>query len=371
MECNPTEELGFREEKQVLCGCDGIVTANNYSRDLCGNVIRNGENFYDVVQRYEEISYFALNRSDGKLQPAPRMLIPFLKSYGLTDFDARKFAYDDLALMPGAKECFQHLFSTLPLMISTTTFEHNAMAVSEKVGLVMFNFSFTRAEFDSINLTREESKKLREMANRIASLKVPNTRYVFEDGEVLSDNDAEIIETLDDIFLEEIPKMDIEKKYDGTFAISTSEKAYTLQHLRNAMNIEYADTVYIGNRHSDSVAMEFVNDSNGLSMSFNGSEYAVRSSNIAVMSPDTTVLAVLATEFYDQGIQSVYDMVENWNRKNLQSRPFVCRSLMDRFLAEHPKKLPKVIIVDRNNVDEVVEECDRYRKKVEKCGRKY
>ncbi len=343
MECNPTEDLGFREEKQLICGCDGIVTSNNFSRELCKNLIRNGDNFFDVIQRYEEISYFALNRSDGRLQPATKMLIPFLKAHGITDYFAKEFAKKNLELMPGAKESFQHIFSTLPLMISTSTFEHNVMALSEKLGLMIFNFSYSRADFDSFEFTREESKKLREIAGTISSLKVPNTRYTFEEGEVVSDKDAQIIEVLDDLFLGEIPKMNIEEKYDSVFSISTSEKAYTLQHLRNAMNIDYSDTVYVGNKHSDSVAMEFVHDSDGLSMSFNGSEYAVRSSNIAIMSPDTTVIAILATEFYDHGIESVYDMVENWDRKSLQNRPFVCRNLMDKFLSEHPKKLPKVV----------------------------
>ena len=51
MEYNPMEELGLTEEKQLVLSCDGILSGNDYARDLCARSIRNGAHFFDAVSR--------------------------------------------------------------------------------------------------------------------------------------------------------------------------------------------------------------------------------------------------------------------------------------------------------------------------------
>ena len=97
---------------------------------------------------------------------------------------------------------------------------------------------------------------------------------------------------------------------------------------------------------------------------FNGAEFAVRGCNVCVMSNDTTVVSVLTQEFFDGGIQSVMDLVNNWDREYLRSYDTTDRNLLDRMLNDHQRKLPEVLLVDKKNVDEVSKRSDAYRKKL-------
>ena len=99
-------------------------------------------------------------------------------------------------------------------------------------------------------------------------------------------------------------------------------------------------------------------------MSFNGTNFAVRGCNIAILSRDATVGAVFASLFNDRGIEAILDLAENWNRNYLKKCDFPDRNLLDRMLAAHPRKLPEVYAVDGSNVDEVAELSAEFRKKV-------
>ena len=96
MEYNPTEELGFVEENQLIMSCDGILSKNDFGRDLCARCIRNGARFFDVVSRYEDLNTYALERDETKSHQTMKMIIPFLKAYGMTDHFAYDFAKESL-----------------------------------------------------------------------------------------------------------------------------------------------------------------------------------------------------------------------------------------------------------------------------------
>ena len=89
---------------------------------------------------------------------------------------------------------------------------------------------------------------------------------------------------------------------------------------------------------------------------------------VSIMNAAEDVLGTLVNfcigEFYNEGIQAVYDMVDNWNRDYLKDCKCSDRNLMDRMLSTFPRKLPVVKRVGRRNVKSVIEECDAYRRKV-------
>ena len=134
--------------------------------------------------------------------------------------------------------------------------------------------------------------------------------------------------------------------------------------VRRKTEIEFNSTAFVGSNIDDFQALDLIRDSEGLAISYNGSEYAVRGCNIAVMSSNTIVLDVLIGEFYNEGIQAVYDMVDNWNRDYLKGCKCSDRNLMNRMLQTFPRKLPVVKRVGRRNVKAVIEESDAYRRKV-------
>ena len=366
MEYNPMEELGLTEEKQLIMSCDGILTSNDYARDLCARSIRNGARFFDAVSRYEDLTTYALEREEGKSHQTMKMIVPFLKAFGMTDHFAYEFAKENLKPTPGSYDTLSYLRRLLPTFIATGSYEHHMMALCDALDFPLENITCTRAEFDSVENDRMEDRRLRELANRISSMRLPKTLYTVTESDYLDEDDATLVNELDAIFNDELPKMEAWKAYKDLLAIGSNEKAYALLEIRRKTEIEFNSTAFIGSGINDFQALDLIRDSEGLAISYNGSEYAVRGCNIAVMSSNTIVLDVLIGEFYNEGIQAVYDMVDNWNVDYLRNCKCSDRNLMDRMLSTFPRKLPVVKRVGRRNVKSVIEESDAYRRKIKR-----
>ena len=364
MEYNPMEELGLIEEKQLVMSCDGILSGNDYARDLCAKTIRDGARFFDVISRYEYLTTYALAYNEDKLRQTMKIIIPFLKAYGMTDHFAYEFAKSDLRLIDGSAETCSYLQRLLPTFVVTGSLEHHVMALCDRLDFPLENVTCTKADFDSHENDRLEDKKLRELVNKISSYRFDKTLYTLDHPQYLDDDDGTLMVEVEDIADNVLQRMDAYKAYKDVLAIGSNEKAYAMLEIRRKTNIEFNSTAYIGSGLSDYQALDLVRDSDGLAISFNGSEYAVRGCNIAVMSNSTTVLDVLVGEFYNEGIQAVYDMVDNWNRDYLKDCKCSDRNLLDRMLAAHPRKLPVVKRVGRRNLNDVIEESDAYRRKV-------
>lgn len=364
MEYNPMEELGFREEKQLIMSCDGILSKNDFARDLCAKTIRNGGRFFDVVSRFEDLSNYAIERDETKDHQTMKMIIPFLKAFGVTDHFAYQFAKDNLNIMPGADGTATYLRNLLPTFITTGSYEHHMMAICDALDFPLENVTCTKVEFDPVENDRNENKRLREIANTIASLRLPKTLYTVTESTFLDEDDAKLIMEMEDIFDNQLPEMDAYKAYKDIVSIGSNQKAFALLEVRRRTEIEFNSTAFIGSGLNDYQALDLVRDSDGLAISFNGSEYAVRGCNIAVMSSNTIVLDVLIGEFYNEGIQAVYDMVDNWDRDYLKTCKCSDRNLMDRMLKTFPRKLPVVKRVGRRNVKSVITESDEYRRRI-------
>lgn len=367
MEYDLMEELGFIEDNQLILSCEGVLAYNNYVRNLCTKMIRNGGKFFDVVSRYEDLATFILREEGPTIQSTTGIVAPFLKAFGITDHMAYIFAKNDLKMMSGAHATMEYLQNLLPTFITTDSYEHHVMAICNSLNIPMEMITCNKIAFDTDYTNKQENKRLRELSNKIASLRTPNINYSFTDLEYLHDDDARIVDTMNKI-LEEISGMETWSFFKDVLSINAGEKAYAMLEIKKKTSIEFKNTVFIGSEVNDYQSLDLINDSGGLAISFNGSEYAVRGCNIAVISSNTIVLDVLVSEFYNEGIQAVSDIIDNWNKDYLKSCKCSDRNLMNKMLEIFPTNLPIVKIVDEYNVDAIAKESEMYRK--EKKNRK-
>ncbi|MCQ2053007.1 MAG: hypothetical protein MJZ03_03630 [archaeon] len=360
MEYDLMEELGFIEDNQLILDCDGVFTCNNYVKNLCTKMIRNGGKFFDVISRYEDLTTFAL-REEKPVQ-AVKIITPFLKAFGVTDHYAYNFAKKDLKVMSGARTTMGYLQNLLPTFITTDSYEHHVMAICDSLNVPMEMVTCSKIVFDSDCTNKQENKRLRELSNKIASLKIPDINYSFTGLEYLHNDDVKIVDTMNKI-VEEIIEMETWSFFEDVFSVNVNEKVCTMMEIKKKTSIEFENTVFIGSDVDDYRSLDIINNDGGLAISFNGSEYAVRGCNVAVVSSNTIVLDVLVGEFYNEGIQAVADIINNWNKDYLKSCKCSDRNLMDRMLEIFPAKLPIVKIVDDYNVDAIARDSEMYRKK--------
>ncbi len=361
-------EMGLSPDKQLLCCNTGFITRTNLTRALCERYIRDGGRFYDVLSRYEMVTTYCLSREES-IGSVAREVIPFLKAGGITDEDAYRFCRENIRLMDGADECRDYLWSQLPSFMATDCYEHEVLVLADITGIPLTSVSCCDTSFDDFGVDRNAARTLRELAATLTKLRISDEQYSVTESRYLTPEDAALVDMVDHV-LEGLQNLDIANRLKTMPAMSASDKAYALLEIIRKSAIGMDDTVVVGTGNSDYQALDLVRDSSGLAIAYNGEEYAVRGSNVAVLGDSPITVAVLANEFYNGGIESVFTMVRNWDRDYLSTHACCDRNLMDRFLEKYPRTLPKVMLVDRKSAPGIIAESAEYRKKVYNPRRK-
>jgi len=123
------------------------------------------------------------------------------------------------------------------------------------------------------------------------------------------------------------------------------------------------NVMYVGDSITDVSAFQLVRKEGGLTISFNGNEYAVREAEITVLSENAVVTAILADTFNKFGKNGVFKLVKKWNHQALQEYG-VDLSLQEHALELYLQQLPQVEIVTPDNKERLMKESSAFRKTV-------
>jgi energy-converting hydrogenase A subunit R len=364
MEYDHMAELGFAEETQFICSDHVFLTRSNHVRDLCARYVKNGGRLYDVLSRYDSLTLYALGRDSANAGSVNRLVVPFLKAGGITDEAAYNFCKSTSVLMPDADKVLRYIASQMPAFISSESYEHHLMNLGESMDFPLSNISCNLFSFDSIKISRPDSKAIRGIASTIINARLTDEMYSVTQSPYLNKFDSKLVDMVDDEYIKKTSKMEFNDQLRKDIRIAGNEKAYAILELCRKKEIEMGATIVVGSDESDYPALDLVRDSDGLALAFNGTEYAVRGSNVAIIDENPITVAVLSMEFYNGGIESVYDMIDHWTIDELRTRPCADRNLMNMFLAQFPERLPEVYKVDDDNLKDVTVKSAAYRKRI-------
>jgi len=362
-EFDPTVELGLPPDRYIVCTGRGFITKNNDIRELCEDFIENGGHFFDVLERYDKLTSYVLNREDATAGSYYKWCVPFLKAYGATDHLIHKHCAEHMELMPNIERTLRYVSNLLPSYITTSMYEHETMEILNRINPSLCEIADSKLCIDQTMMGRAEARKLRDLAKEISALKVPKSFYELNVPTELLNEDIDIIKTMDSVITSKIPEAGAMGLMESTDSMTSHKKAYRMLDIRRLTAIDLDSTMYVGSSSTDFQPMDLVRDAGGLSIAFNGEDFAVRGCNIAILSEDTTVVSIFASLFADKGPLAAMELAENWDRKYLETNDFSDQSLMDTFLKENPGKLPEVFVVDNDNVDEISKKSEKYRLK--------
>jgi energy-converting hydrogenase A subunit R len=147
-------------------------------------------------------------------------------------------------------------------------------------------------------------------------------------------------------------------------------KAEAVKDACQRAGVELADAMYVGDSITDEEAFKFVREGGGLTVSFNGNQYAIKNAEIAVLSENSLTTAIIADTFIKSGKEGALNLVENWDRKVIEKVP-ADNTIKKRFFRVYSSRLPKVKITTTKNMEALVRESTLFRKKVrgESIGR--
>jgi energy-converting hydrogenase A subunit R len=157
--------------------------------------------------------------------------------------------------------------------------------------------------------------------------------------------------------------MPISKMFDDVSPVGGEEKAKTTKAIVAKTGSSVDLVMYVGDSITDAECFRFVRNGNGLTISLNGNEYAVREAEIAAMSENTIVISILADVFAKHGRDKVLQLAKGWSLSTLK-RLEVNPTLVMDVRRLYPRKLPRVEAVTENNKGRLAEESIAFRKSV-------
>ncbi len=350
-------------KKIFISDCEGPISKNDNAFELAKHFIPNGDKIFSLVSKYDDILVEVLNKPNYVAGGTLKFILPFLKAYGVTDRKMREFSAKNLILIKNSKNTIQHTRRTAGSYIVSTSYEHYIAALCNALDFPFENTYCTRVSLDTDPISETQKVALKKIADEIAQIPMiyfPETVYSLKD---FSDRDQESLERLNEIFWTQILNIGFEKLFSEVIPVGGSQKAEAVEDAVKRMSTVLEDAMYVGDSITDTDAFELVRANGGLTVSFNGNHYATRNAEIAVLSEDNTVLAILFDAFCKQGRQKTLRLVEKWNHESLRSSN-VETSLIERLFRFYPNKLPKTQIVTAENMGIVSKESSEFRKKV-------
>jgi len=346
-----------------ISDCEGPISKNDNAFETTSHFVPEGEKLFTVISKYDDALAYVLKRPNHKAGDTLKLVLPFLKAYDISDSVMCEFSAHNLILIAGAKETSRYVRKVAPSFIVSTSYEHYIRAVCGALDFPYKNAYCTKLELDKYDVPKNEQTRLKELAREIAQMPMLEVSADKESMHDFSTADQETIRRLDEIFEKEIANMEAGKIYQEVDPMGGVEKAEAVRDIVRKLGLPLSDVLYVGDSITDADAFSLVRKGNGLAASFNGNEFAVKNAEIAVLSENSIVTAVISDVFIRFGKAQALTTANDWNRESLAKSP-VNRALLDRLFKLYPNELPKVKITTHENMETLAEESSQFRKRV-------
>jgi len=352
-----------QQRRLFISDCEGPISKNDNAYELSEHFIPKGASFFALVSRYDDVQADVVKRSEYKAGDTLRLILPFLKAYGVTNEKIKKFSMEHILLVPGAKDTLRFVNDLMPSFIVSTSYEQYIHALCSLVEFPCENVYCTALDLDKYQISKKEVERLRQLREEITALnmiEIPNGAVSVND---FSERDKKTIRKLDDIFWEEIAKMESGKMLKEVNPVGGFEKAHAIENIVEKTGSRLSDVMYVGDSITDVQSFQLVRQNGGLTVSFNGNRYAVREAEVAVLSKNTIVTSILADAFSKFGKSHVVRLVEEWSYSMLK-RYSVTSALRNRVMELYPETLPQVEMITSENKERLMKESNVFRKTV-------
>ena len=350
-------------KKVFISDCEGPISKNDNAFEITSHFVPNGDKLFTVISRYDDVLADILKRPHYKAGDTLKLILPFLKAYDVTDRKMNEFSAQSLVLISGIKDTLKHIMDVAHAFIVSTSYKHYIKALCQALDFPYKNTYCTRLSIDKYRITEEEKTKLKEIAKEIAQMpimKIPSETKSLKD---FSKKNQKIILRLDEIFWREIACMKASGIFSEVNPVGGDEKADAVKDAVKRTGVSLADVMYVGDSITDVEAFRLVRENGGLAVSFNGNQYAIKYTEIAILSEHSIATAIIAYAFSQFGKQQALSLFENWSCEALK-RSSINQTLLNSLFKLYPKKLPKVKIITRENMEILAKESSEFRKMV-------
>jgi energy-converting hydrogenase A subunit R len=342
--------------------CEGPISKNDNAYELATKFIPNGDKLFCNISKYDDVLADVFNKPGYTAGSTLQLILPFLKAYDITDQQIEDFSADNIILIEETQTTLKHIQSIAKCYIVSTSYEHYIKALCKAVDFTYENSYCTKVNLDKIAISHKERDTLRERVKEISQMPlitIPANAKSFAD---FSLKDQTLIKRFDEIFWGKELYGGVGEFFRDVVTVGGEQKAKSIYDIVRRVKGSFKDVMYVGDSITDVEALSLVRNNGGLAVSFNGNSYAVRNADVAVVSENNLVTAVIADVFYRFGRDRTLEILSSWGKTSLNGVDVDFELLKQVF--EFSKVRPKVQIVTSENMNSIVTESSAFRKKV-------
>ncbi|MCW3994032.1 MAG: haloacid dehalogenase-like hydrolase [Candidatus Bathyarchaeota archaeon] len=350
-------------KRAFISDCEGPISKNDNAFEITSHFVPNGDKLFTVISRYDDVLADVVKKPGYKAGYTLKLILPFLKAYDVTDQNMREFSAQSLILIPNVKDTLQYVRTMAHAFIVSTSYEHYIKALCQALNFPYENTYCTKVSIDKYHMTAREKNSLKKLTREIQQMpiiEIPSGARSLND---FPEEYCKTIQRLDEIFWKEIANMESGKIFREVNPVGGEEKADAVKDAAEKVGIDLSSVMYVGDSITDVEAFRLVKENDGLAVSFNGNQYAIKNAEIAILSENSVVTAVIADAFCRFGKRETLSLMENWSREALK-KSHVNQTLLNRLFVLYPSGLPKVKIITDENMEVLIKESGKFRKKV-------
>jgi len=334
-----------------LTDCEGPISKNDNAFELTEQLVPQGGAFFAKLSKYDDFLADIEKKPGYKAGDTLRLVVPFLKAYGVTDAAIREFSSEGLLLVPRADEMLQAVSESMPAYIISTSYRPYIEALCAAVTFPKSNTYCTEIQLDAYDLPDNEVGTLKSLVEEILSLPEIDLPADATSFALLDDGSKTTITRLNEIFWKELLQLNAGKLISSVNPVGGTEKANAAASARDRERCDWHGVIYVGDSITDKDAMELVRSQGGSAISFNGNRYALQSAEYAVVAEDAFICALVMHVFRDHGNDGLRSLAANWHTRDWPHDvvPAQMRAELDRYASGGslftrivPERLPEL-----------------------------
>ena len=290
---------------QFVTDLEGPLTLNDNAFEIAAHFLPHGAHFFALISKYDDILADIVKRPGYRAGDTLKLIVPFLKAFGVCDRDLREFSHKTVKLVPRAREAIQRICVQMPTFIVSTSYEPYVQAVCEICDFPVENVYCTKISLDAYELSEHERRELLSLYDQIIQHPQMQIPSGVRSLDTLSARDRQTVEFFDNLFWGRLAAMEIGRLLQEMQPIGGPEKARALQEIVQRTGIALSHTIYVGDSITDVEALELVRREGGIALAFNGNRYALRAAEFGCISSSALALGEIAEAFVQGGREAV------------------------------------------------------------------
>ncbi len=281
--------------------CEGPLTLNDNAFEFTAYLIPKGEYFFTQISRFDDYLADIKKKPGYKAGDTLKLILPFLKLFGASNKLLEEFSEKTLIFLPGVERVLPKISQRLPTFIISTSYKPYLSALSRRLNFPMSQIFCTAVDFDKVKLGKAEKEILQKLYVEILHYPLIELPKEAKGPEDLSPKLRSILDRLEEIFFEIIWNMDCGIFLREVNPIGGQEKAEALKEISKELSEPFSFGFYCGDSITDVEALLLLKQQGGVSLSFNGNRYALRSAEFYALSKEAYLFEDLVELFLEGG----------------------------------------------------------------------